>query len=71
MTAQMYIEHILAPVGHPFYMEVLEALGICQWQQDSAPCHTAKLAKEWMAEAEMDVLPWPSQSPDMNPIEHN
>ena len=34
------------------------------------PQHTSKKAKAWFKEHGMLVLPWPAQSPDLNPIEH-
>jgi hypothetical protein len=40
------------------------------FQQDNDPKHTAKSIKEWLAEQRFDVLEWPPQSPDLNPIEH-
>ena len=40
------------------------------FQQDGAPCHTAKRVKKWFEEEELELLPWPSLSPDLNPIEH-
>jgi hypothetical protein len=39
------------------------------FQQDSAPCHTGKSVKAWFAQNGVQVLPWPGNSPDMNPIE--
>ena len=39
------------------------------FQQDSAPCHSAKSVKRWFAQNGVEVLPWPGNSPDMNPIE--
>ena len=41
----------------------------CIFQQDSAPCHTAKSVKKWCTENGVQVLPWAGNSPDMNPIE--
>ena len=38
--------------------------------EDGAPCHTAKKTKEWQDRNGIKRLPWPSQSLEMNPIEH-
>ena len=42
----------------------------CIFQQDNDPKHTAIATKQYLAKNEVPTLPWPSQSPDLNPIEN-
>jgi hypothetical protein len=41
-----------------------------RFQQDNAPPHQAKTTQKWLQEHNINVLEWPSHSPDPNPIEN-
>lgn len=40
------------------------------FQQDNAPIHTARIVKDYFRQNNIQVLPWPSKSPDLNPLEN-
>ena len=52
-------------------VQTLYPEGGAVYQDDNAPIHTARLVTEWFDEHESEVehLPWPAQSPDLNIIE--
>ena len=37
---------------------------------DNDPKHTSGLVKDWLKQKTIQTLPWPSFSPDLNPIEN-
>jgi transposase len=40
------------------------------FQHDGDPKHTSMMTKNWLHEKGINVLRWPPQSPDLNPIEN-
>ena len=41
------------------------------FMHDNDPKHTSGLVKHWLKQKAIQTLPWPSFSPDLNPIEMN
>jgi hypothetical protein len=37
--------------------------------QDNAPAHGSKYTKSWLKDHNLTTIKWPSNSPDLNPIE--
>ena len=69
MNADQYVDILEEGVLPRF-----EKLGIIEgeriFQQDNDLKHTSKKAKEYFNSQDYDILDWPAQSPDLNPIEH-
>lgn len=67
VKARDYLKIIQEKV--PPFMEVRNTSIL---QQDGAPCHNAKVVKEWIAsQRNWNLLEgWPGNSPDLNPIEN-
>lgn len=41
-----------------------------KFQQDNAPCHKSAFRMTWISDRNIELLDWPPQTPDLNPIEH-
>ena len=68
ITAKIYIE-LLENYLLPF-INNLENKNNYIFQEDNAPIHTAHIAKDWKKDNNIASVPWPAQSPDLNPIKH-
>jgi len=69
LTHTTYLS-IVADHVHPF-METVFPGGCVLFQQDNAPYCKAKMVQECFEEhSEFEVLTWPPNSPDLNPIKH-
>lgn len=64
MNKDLYLD-ILKHEVYPFVTDN-DVIGFVQ---NSAPCHTSKLTKEWMDQHNIDTMKWPPNSPDLNLIE--
>jgi hypothetical protein len=40
------------------------------FQHDNAPVHEERSNQKWFVEIVVELLDWPAQSPDLNPIKH-
>lgn len=68
MRQQQYLKVLnerLLPQGEEWFPN-----GEFIFMHDGAPCHKAKTVTKFLLENEISVLPWPGNSPDMNPIEN-
>ena len=69
LNARSYRDEILAEqVEPPFDDHALADRPI--FMHDGATPHTARISMAFLRQSAMEVLPWPSLSPDLNPIEH-
>lgn len=59
---QQYLCGTVSNMPHPSHEVV--------FQHDNDPKHTAKCVQAWLATQEFQLLQWPAQSPDQNPIEN-
>ena len=68
MNAEKYIQVLEEKVVRDLVKAFPDGSGV--YQQDSAPCHTAKKVMAYMKKMKITVLDWPGNSPDLNPIEN-
>ncbi|GFT13049.1 transposable element Tcb1 transposase [Trichonephila clavipes] len=64
MTAQQYVHDTL----QIYVLPLMQWLAGAIFQQDNARPHTARVSQDCLCT--VTTLPWPSQSPDLSPIEY-
>jgi hypothetical protein len=65
MNGATYLNMLMEKV--PDFMEILD----CNvFMQDGAPCHRSNKVKQWIKSKNYELLPWPGNSADLNPIEN-
>jgi len=66
MDANLYVEIVERHI-----LEINQMLGDdWRFQQDNDPKHTSRIAKTFLNDNVPEVMDWPSNSPDLNPIEN-
>ena len=65
MNTKMYLEVLGEKLKHG-----MSVGNYTIFQQDRAPCHVPKAAKQWFSQQKIELLDWPGNSLDLNPIEN-
>lgn len=63
-------KNILTDILLPYVHSLPSPNSEYTFMQDGAPCHTARFITNFLDESELSILPWPGNSPDLNPIEN-
>jgi len=67
LNATRYIQEVLEPKLLPSVCDTFGDGAEFIFQQDGAPCHTARQCKKWFQDNNTELRTWPGNSPDLNP----
>jgi transposase len=70
MNQNRYLNEVMIHYGIPFFETVCEAEGGAYWMDDRAKYHTIPKVINYCENHGIVRIPWPAQSPDLNPIEN-
>ena len=65
MNKEVYLE-----VLNDHLVPFMDIHGTTAFLQDGAPCHKAKKVMEFLNTTGYEIIKWPGNSPDLNPIEN-
>jgi transposase len=65
-----YVKLVMISTLHPFYIQTRRADGEAMVMEDGASIHRSVIAREARNRLRIQRIPWPAQSPDLNPIEN-
>ena len=66
VNAEKYIQEVLDPKVLPSARDIFGDGKPFIFQQDGAPCHTAKKCIAWCKKNKVELLDWPCNNPDLN-----
>ena len=62
---QQVLEYFMLPAGEEIF-----GCADFMFQQDLTPAHSARSTMRWLEDHGIEVLPWPANLPDLDPIEN-
>jgi len=65
VTDKIYLEILQSKL-----IQIMHVQKVGIFQQDGAPAHTANIVKNWFRDNSIQLLEWPGNSPNLNPIEN-
>ncbi|GFV62527.1 transposable element Tcb1 transposase [Trichonephila clavipes] len=66
LNSQRFSSEVLEPVVLPY----LQGLATAIFQQDNARLHVSRIVQRFFVNQKIELLPWPTRSPDISPIEN-